>query len=454
MKPRLHLTAMFLLTAVTAYGMEPRPIKLTVLPPSAFVFTPQAGSGILPSDTKLPADISILIDRHQALLANVISQGPMVGFHEGENVILVPQAIGPNAQAMVVSKGAAMPKTLAITHQMALKLRDYLANHDMASAYKILEQVFDGPAVSAGGAPFNVKAPLTEVVAKILKAPFLKPAKRGRTFLRSLSLVPPAMTGPMLAKINTTATALQRMGAKLSLKARLIGPLVSSKEPNGRAFLGVFEFQGKPAGFFGYIVNTAKDGIMTGELHSVYFDKDSLPTSGIGKAILDFTGSILAPALGARREALKADYAGRYVWAKEGFQFNPKYYYYDTDGKKYNSWELARHSLARFLDEYHIRVGDLRLRGKPISALKELITPADFALLEHRQGRKVRVRPLVTQDTLGGETDLPVGKAFMMGNYLPTNAPFVFSQGGPAAGNKFASDVMPYWVGYRDLAGK
>ena len=94
---------------------------------------------------------------------------------------------------------------------------------------------------------------------------------------------------------------------------------------------------------------------------------------------------------------------------------------------------------------------DLRLRGKPVSSLETLTTPADFALLEHRQGRKVRVRPLINQEVLGVEVPLSVGKAFMMGNNLPTNAPYVLSQGGPLWGTKFARDAMPWWNGYRDL---
>jgi hypothetical protein len=53
---------------------------------------------------------------------------------------------------------------------------------------------------------------------------------------------------------------------------------------------------------------------------------------------------------------------------------------------------------------------------------------------------------------LGEESELPVGKAFMMGNYLPSRPPYVLSQGGPQFGKKFAPDAMPFWLGYREIA--
>ena len=442
MSPGLYLIVTIFLTHVVAAGMVVQPVQLKVLPPAAVVFTPQAGSRVVPADIKLPPAVSSMIDQHGALADPVFQQGAMVSFQVGGKVVLLPQTMGPKARAMIIVKGSAMPKTMLVANQIALQLRDHLAHNDAAAAYQTLEQIFD------------VEAPFPAVRAQLLKAPFLQPSKYGQSCLRKFSpATGHALAGPILLKINNAAAVLQRAGEKLSMKARLFGPLTYAKEAKGHmAFLAVFESQGQPAGFSAYVVKTSKEGETVGDRHATYFDKAGLPTSGIADALLEFTASTLGPALGVKRELLQADYAGRYVWAKKGgFQFDPNYRYYDIDGKTYKSWEMAQRSLARFLKANRIRIEDLRLRGKPVSSLEALTTPADFALLEHRQGRKIRVQPLVMQNTASAEEDFPVGKAFMLKNYKPAKAPYVLSQGGALFGSKFAQDAMPWWRCYRNI---
>ena len=189
----------------------------------------------------------------------------------------------------------------------------------------------------------------------------------------------------------------------------------------------------------------------------MYFDKADPKVHGIADALLDFRAFDLDPALGVQRETIKADTAGRYIWATKGFQFDPKYYYYDVDGKTYKTSEIARRNLARFLKKHRIPVAKLILHGSPVAALDELRTPADFAELRHKDGKTIRLRPLVSQGThdeeiLGDEADLPVGKAFMLASYRPAPAPpYVLSQGGPFRGQKFAPDAMPWWNGFRQI---
>ncbi|MBI3289395.1 MAG: hypothetical protein HYZ74_07755 [Elusimicrobia bacterium] len=219
-------------------------------------------------------------------------------------------------------------------------------------------------------------------------------------------------------------------------------------------FLGVFYRQGVAVGYTGYVVSRAEDGVVEGEIHGVYFDKTDPKVSGVADAMLAFLQADLDPVVGVRREVLKADYAGRYVWATKGFQFNPDYRFYDVDGQKHSQRDVARSCLARFLKRHRIAPKALTLRGRPVLSLEDLETPADFAELKRANGKTVRITPLVNHELLGAEADLPVGKAFMMGNYLPTDAPYVLSQGGPHFGQKFARDAMPWWNGYRESALK
>ena len=315
---------------------------------------------------------------------------------------------------------------------------------------------------------------LAETLAALKAQPFLQPSKHGLEFLKGLTEAKPAA---FLRKSGFTPRTLASLEAKLGerfkglpLTTKLYGPLQSlekSKKAGGAVvfeehavFLGVFERDGKPAGLFSYVVaKDKKTGELAAELHSVYFDKSDPRIAGIGDRIVGFLREDMDPALDVRRETIKADYAGRYAWAKRelGFRFSPTYYFYDIDGKTYKGAELARRILRRLLAKNGMSVSDLRLGGKPVLSVDDLTLPADFAELTHRSGRLIRVRPLVNDEVLDAETPLPIGKALMMGNYLPKDkrsGPRIMSSGGKAAGRKFGPDAMPFWWGYRDAGAE
>ncbi|MFI5362671.1 MAG: hypothetical protein ACHQ49_11930 [Elusimicrobiota bacterium] len=303
------------------------------------------------------------------------------------------------------------------------------------------------------GKTAEAPAAITELRTK----DFVPTGDYSRPFLKSLS--PMKKTGELALspkQVKELGVALAARARKLPFETYFFGPLRSSRyEKAHAAYLGVFYKAGAPAGYFDYVVHRAKDGALEGEVRDVYFEKGDPRVSGIADVVLDFLSKDLDPLLGVTRETLKADTAGRYVWAMKGFQFDPAYrYYFDVDGKKVSTRQIARANFGRFLKRYGIPIKKLVLRGKPVKSLDALTTPADFAEVVAAGGKTIRLRPLVNHKILGDEADYPVGKAFMMSNYMidgpPYKPPYVISSGGAAMGKKFAADAMPWWMGARE----
>ncbi len=162
--------------------------------------------------------------------------------------------------------------------------------------------------------------------------------------------------------------------------------------------------------------------------------------------MLSFLKKEVYPVVGVTQETLKADHAGRYVWAKQGFQFDPTYWYKDDNGKGdlLRLHELARRNFARFLRLHRLKVEDLALRGRPLSSLDQLQTPDDFASVVHRGGKKLTIEPYVL-GVLEPATAMDIGKAFMLTDYRPHEGPYVLSK----ARTMFSTTAMPYWNGWR-----
>lgn len=201
-----------------------------------------------------------------------------------------------------------------------------------------------------------------------------------------------------------------------------------------------------PAGSFSVVLKHAKNGELESHIGAVYFDRADPRISGIAPAMLRFLKDEVYPVVGVTRETLKADHAGRYVWAKQGFQFDPTYWFKDVGGRgpPIKLPELARRNFARFLNLHGLAIQDLALHGRPLASLEELQSPDDFASVTHRRSKKLTIQPFIL-GVLQPFAALDVGKAFMLADYRPQGGRFVLSM----ARTKFSPTAMPYWNGWR-----
>ena len=291
------------------------------------------------------------------------------------------------------------------------------------------------------------------------KQDFLVNSKYAKEFLKNIC--PVAEIPDVLVKAGLKFTTqnikdfnieLSKRFAHLNLIPVLYAPLKLVKEKKAHlVFFGAFYLGHSPIGFFGYVVRK-KERHLSAEIKSVYFDKSHASVKGIAASLMEFFSQVLSPKLGVSRETLKADYVGRYVWAKQGFDFHPTDRCHDIDGLRYPTVVVARSSLARFLTKNNIAILELVLRDTPVTQLEELKTLEDFADLSHKDNLLVTLQPLVNQNTLGPATSLPIGKAFLMSdNRIKKEdiGPFVRSKGGLLHGAKFPTDVMPCYNAIR-----
>lgn len=297
--------------------------------------------------------------------------------------------------------------------------------------------------------------PDRDAIQRLAARPFNDPIY-SRPYFRALGKPKSSSFADKLGWKARSPAQLAALAAKFPLPPAMKGKysvslqlLEDSKEQAPHlTLLGIVSRRdGTPSGSFSVAFKRGKDGRTISHIHGVYFDRTDPALTGIAPAMLRFLRESVYPPLGVAKETLKADHAGRYVWAKAGFRFDPTYWFKDEGGKgpAIKLAELARRSFARFLKRNGLKPGDLALRGKPLASLDELETPDDFASVVDRRGRALTVRPFV----LGEEqapADLDVGKAFMLGDYRPGKG-FVLSM----ARTKFAVDAMPYWNGYRDV---
>lgn len=295
-----------------------------------------------------------------------------------------------------------------------------------------------------------------DILQGLLAKDFLDPVY-SRPFLKSLS-APAAM--PFADQIGwkaRTPAQLSRLAARFqpppALRGKLsvrLEPVMSAKEKEPHlVLLAVAQrLDGDAAGYFSVLIKRDKSAGLKAEVHSVYFDRADAALAGMAPAILEFLRRDVYPGLGVVKETLKADHAGRYVWAKQGFQFEPTYWFKDDNGKgqAIRLAELARRNFARFMQANGLKISDLELAGRPVASLEDMKTPNDFASVVHRRRKKLRTRPFVL-GALQEPADLDVGKAFMLGDYRPRDGNYVLSK----AGTKFSTTAMPYWNGTRDV---
>lgn len=194
-------------------------------------------------------------------------------------------------------------------------------------------------------------------------------------------------------------------------------------------------------GCFAVKIVEEKNGF-SANIFDVYLNHEKYEKHGFANDILVFLRNQVYPRFNVKREKLKADYIGRYVWAKLGFKFAENYWYKDGgQGKALKLWEVARLNLSRFMTQNNICLSDLGLND-----LNELRDPVDFANLKLKGGGKIKVEPQDGDKFMLNQCNVDLGKAFMIGSYMPSNS-YIVSM----ARSKLSAVYMPYWNGFRQV---
>ena len=295
-----------------------------------------------------------------------------------------------------------------------------------------------------------------DLIPPLMAQPFNDPIY-AKPFFKSLAAPSKIPFADKIGWNVQTASELNALAAKFPMPAPMrgqvaveFGNFVNAKDKTPHVILmGVFKKIGgdrSPVGSFSAIIRRDRSGELESHIASVYFDRSDPRLKGVAPAALGFLKNEVYPKLGVAKETLKADHAGRYVWAKQGYQFDPNYWFKDLGGKgpAIKLPELARRNFGRFLKLHDLKPTDLSLRGKPLASLDELQTPDDFASVVHRKGKKLTLQPFVL-GILQPAAAMDVGKAFMLADYRPKGGRFVLSM----ARTKFNDAAMPYWNGWR-----
>jgi hypothetical protein len=207
-----------------------------------------------------------------------------------------------------------------------------------------------------------------------------------------------------------------------------------SEKKSHFVLFGVFDDY---VGCFAVKILQTKKGLES-RIFDVYFDHRRQQRHGIARDFLTFLRDQVYNVVGVKREQLKADYVGRYVWARLGFKFDKSYWYKDNgQGKAVKLWEMAQLNLGRFLAANEMGVEDLGVK------LEDLREPNDFAELQG--SRKVPIQVMDGTGYLCDSAELEVGKAFLLGDYRRSGGEYILSR----ARAKLSPIFMPYWNGYR-----
>lgn len=186
---------------------------------------------------------------------------------------------------------------------------------------------------------------------------------------------------------------------------------------------------------------------LQGYLSTVYFQDTFYRPSGIAGYLQRFFDKVLYQPLGVKNEFLRANYVGRYVWAKEGFRFIDLVRWSQIkDPKLTLSYsEMMRINFRRFLAAHRIAVTDLN-----IPSLEVLTEPTDLIDVRHRDGLKLWIQPMLGSNYLGHPVEMTIGKAFMMSDDAPEDRESIQMVGGLGR-MVFSGRSMPPWHGVRDI---
>jgi hypothetical protein len=171
-------------------------------------------------------------------------------------------------------------------------------------------------------------------------------------------------------------------------------------------------------------------------------------TLGMSLSFFNFTRKFYST-IGISCERLEAGWAGRPIWARMRYEFDPDVRFMEN-GKSVTQLEVTRGNFGRFLALKHFKVEDLYIE-KDLGGSEavqgdfaNLNSPGDFLLVKHRKGKLLPVAPYIDADVLGPVVFEHPGKAFSLWDYRPRHGQTIsIMQNGKAL-----SDIaMPTWIG-------
>ncbi|MBI2646778.1 MAG: hypothetical protein HYW85_07125, partial [Deltaproteobacteria bacterium] len=125
-----------------------------------------------------------------------------------------------------------------------------------------------------------------------------------------------------------------------------------------------------------------------------------------------YTEQFLKP-IGVVRERVIANWTGRLVWARLGYQFDesvtPIVFYEETSPGEWtrrnsivSQIELVRDNLRRFLKLHNIDEQELAIRTgnnmERINSIDDLASPEDFVNLIHINGKTISIKPHLDEE--------------------------------------------------------
>jgi hypothetical protein len=211
---------------------------------------------------------------------------------------------------------------------------------------------------------------------------------------------------------------------------------------------------GKADGFF-LLKFTGSPGQKGAEAHLELIKTDIArpDTRGLGSALYD---ELLATVkrLGYLTLKLNADWTGRVVWAKKGFEFDPEYLPY-IDGKRVSQEEFFRSNFERFLSAEGLsisQVGVKTSRGvQSLESMRTLRQPADYLNLVRLDGSKVRADQYVDNFVIQEGAEAELGIAFLLRPYFPRRGQKVRAFQ-PDDGTFVSDSAAPSWNGVLHLS--
>lgn len=181
-------------------------------------------------------------------------------------------------------------------------------------------------------------------------------------------------------------------------------------------------------------------------IFDVIYDHSIGKKTQIAYNLLDFLKNEFYVKLDIKQETLKADYIGRYAWAKLDFKFSNKYWLKESgDSATFKLWQIAQRNFSRFLSKNNIDTSNLYdCRNNMSIQLSNLQHPIDFSMIKGA---------VINQDVLDGNKyvlppkNMDAGKAFLLGSYLPEKNQYIISM----SRAKLSNLHMPYWNGFRKI---
>lgn len=212
---------------------------------------------------------------------------------------------------------------------------------------------------------------------------------------------------------------------------------------------GAFHAEGseKPIGFFVLSFPKGESGKIQPYLEMIKVDTSKPEIKGLAAKLIPSISEHLQKS-GYSRLDLEADWMGRLVWAKNGFDFDSDIMFL-RGGEKISQLDLARENLKRFLDAHNLKITDLEIKSasgnRAVSSVEDLKTPLDFIDLIHSEGKKITIRPYVGEGVFEEASEQSVGSAFALTDYSPRKDQSVKIIG--ADGDPLSDQALFNWQG-------